>query len=130
MTSNEVIAIVVCLVIGYWAVSKSMSNGKPRTRQTQEPKDAAKSRPEPETERQPNRESEPRSHSGPWHRVLGVDPNAPTEEIRQAYRRLISQYHPDKVASLGEELRTLAETKSKDITTAYREAMTIRDAAP
>jgi DnaJ like chaperone protein len=126
MTGNEAIVIVLCLIIGYWAVSKSMS-GKPRSRTTrQEPKGAAKPRPETETEHQPNRESEPRSQSGAWHRVLSVEPNASVEEIRQAYRQLISQYHPDKVAALGEELRTLAERKSKDITSAYREAMNIR----
>jgi DnaJ like chaperone protein len=60
--------------------------------------------------------------------VLGVDPNASVEEIRQAYRLLISQYHPDRVATLGDELKALAERKSKDITRAYREAMNVRGA--
>ena len=38
-------------------------------------------------------------------------------------RKLASQYHPDKVASLGPELRELAERKSREITQAYREVM-------
>ena len=29
------------------------------------------------------------------YQVLGVSPNATEDEIRQAYRRLAKQYHPD-----------------------------------
>ena len=58
-----------------------------------------------------------------WHEVLAVSPQASEEEIKQAYKTLISQYHPDKVASLGQELRDVAERKSKEITLAYRDAM-------
>ena len=53
------------------------------------------------------------------HTVLGVEPGATPEEIRQAYRRLAAQYHPDKVAHLGEELRALAEQRFKEIQQAY-----------
>jgi len=52
----------------------------------------------------------------------------PSEEIRRAYRVLMSQYHPDKVAALGDELKEVAERKSKEITLAYREAMQARGA--
>jgi DnaJ-domain-containing protein 1 len=31
----------------------------------------------------------------------------------------MTEYHPDKVASLGPELRALAEKKSKEINAAY-----------
>jgi DnaJ-domain-containing protein 1 len=40
----------------------------------------------------------------------------------------MSQYHPDKVASLGRELRELAESKSKEISVAYQEALVARGA--
>ena len=53
------------------------------------------------------------------HRVLGVEPGANQEEIRRAYRRLANQYHPDKVAHLGADLRHLAEQKFKAIQAAY-----------
>ncbi len=53
------------------------------------------------------------------HRVLGVEPDASQEEIRRAYRRLANQYHPDKVAHLGADLRHLAEQKFKAIQAAY-----------
>jgi DnaJ-domain-containing protein 1 len=51
--------------------------------------------------------------------VLDVSPGASQEEIRKAYRRLAAQYHPDKVAHLGEDLRALAEKKFKSIQAAY-----------
>jgi DnaJ like chaperone protein len=58
-----------------------------------------------------------------------VAATATPEEIRAAYRSLFSQYHPDKVASLGIELRVLAESKSKEIGAAYREGMRLRGIA-
>ncbi len=51
--------------------------------------------------------------------ILEVGPDADQTEIRQAYRRLAAQYHPDKVAHLGEDLRRLAEKKFKAIQAAY-----------
>lgn len=53
------------------------------------------------------------------HRTLGVGPEADQNEIRQAYRHLAAQYHPDKVAHLGVDLRHLAEQKFKAIQAAY-----------
>jgi len=51
--------------------------------------------------------------------VLGLSRGASPEEIRRAYYALIAQYHPDKVAQLGPELRDLASEKSKEINRAY-----------
>ncbi|MCD4547541.1 J domain-containing protein [Burkholderia pseudomallei] len=58
--------------------------------------------------------------------MLEVHEDASTNEIKVAYRRLMAQYHPDKVSSLGRELRELAEAKSKAVTQAYRRAMQLR----
>jgi hypothetical protein len=58
-----------------------------------------------------------------WSSLLELPPDAGVDEIRAAYRRLVGQYHPDKVASLGRELQELAEAKSKDIQLAYQAAL-------
>jgi DnaJ-class molecular chaperone len=52
--------------------------------------------------------------------VLGVGRNATSEQIKQAYRQLANQYHPDKVIHLGEEFRELAEKRFKEIQEAYQ----------
>lgn len=65
----------------------------------------------------------PEERKVPWHEVLGVAPNASRDEINLAYKRLMSQYHPDRVATAGPELRELAERKSKEINVAYDESL-------
>lgn len=55
------------------------------------------------------------------HEILGISPDADQKEIREAYRRLASQYHPDKVAHLGEEFHIMAEKRFKEIQSAYDE---------
>lgn len=57
-------------------------------------------------------------HKSP-HEVLNVPPTADEAQIRAAYRRLASQYHPDKVAHLGKEFQDLAENRFKEIQQAY-----------
>jgi DnaJ like chaperone protein len=53
--------------------------------------------------------------------ALGVSPDATPAEIKRAYRKLISQNHPDKLAARGlpESMRAVAEERSREINTAY-----------
>ena len=53
------------------------------------------------------------------HEVLGISPGADQKEIQAAYRKLANQYHPDKVAHLGEEFHAMAEKRFKEIQQAY-----------
>ncbi|MCJ8354781.1 J domain-containing protein [Novacetimonas hansenii] len=57
----------------------------------------------------------------PWNIVLDVKENATNDEIKAAYKRKIVSYHPDKLSSLGDEYRALAEEDSKEINKAYQE---------
>lgn len=59
-------------------------------------------------------------HTNDTHyKILGIDKNASTEEIKKAYRKLAIEFHPDKVAYLGENIRKDAELKFKKINEAY-----------
>lgn len=49
------------------------------------------------------------------YKVLGVPPTATDDEVRQAYRKLALQHHPDRVATLGEDIRKAAEKKFQEI---------------
>ena len=53
--------------------------------------------------------------------ALGITPEASPDEIKRAYRKLISQNHPDKLAARGlpESMRAVAEERSREINAAY-----------
>jgi DnaJ like chaperone protein len=57
--------------------------------------------------------------AGEHYATLGLEKGASKEEIKKAYRKLSMQYHPDKVAHLGDEFRAIAEGKMKEINAAY-----------
>lgn len=49
------------------------------------------------------------------YKVLGVPPTATDDEVRSAYRKLALRHHPDRVATLGEDIRSAAEKKFQEI---------------
>lgn len=49
------------------------------------------------------------------YKVLGISPNATNDEVKTAYRKMALQHHPDRVATLGEDIRLAAEKKFKEI---------------
>lgn len=49
------------------------------------------------------------------YKVLEIEPTATDEEVRAAYRRMAVKHHPDKVASLGEDIRKAANEKFQKI---------------
>jgi DnaJ like chaperone protein len=53
--------------------------------------------------------------------LLNVKPDATDQEVKRAYRRLISQHHPDKLVSKGlpQEMMKMAAQKTDEIKKAY-----------
>ena len=49
------------------------------------------------------------------YKVLGILPSATDEEVKTAYRKMALKHHPDRVASLGEDVRKAAEKKFQKI---------------
>lgn len=58
---------------------------------------------------------------GDAYAVLGVERSASDTQIKRAYRKLMSEHHPDKIAAKGlpESMREMAERKTREITHAY-----------
>jgi DnaJ like chaperone protein len=52
------------------------------------------------------------------YKVLEVSPDATDQEVRAAYRKLALKHHPDRVATLGEDVRKAAEEKFQQINNA------------
>jgi len=58
-----------------------------------------------------------------WIRILGVSATATIEEVKQAYKTLIKQNHPDRVQDMSQAFKRLAEIETKKINAAYRQAL-------
>lgn len=49
------------------------------------------------------------------YKVLGIAPTATDDEVKAAYRKMALKHHPDRVATLGEDVRKAAEKKFQEI---------------
>lgn len=52
------------------------------------------------------------------YKVLGIAPDASDDEVKAAYRSMALKHHPDRVATLGEDVRKAAEQKFQEINAA------------
>lgn len=61
--------------------------------------------------------------------ALGVTASTPPADIKRAYRKLISENHPDKLAGRGlpESMRPVAEERSRELNSAYDMIKAARD---
>jgi DnaJ like chaperone protein len=68
---------------------------------------------------QSSRETPRRPGDKDPYAVLGLASDANEREIKRAYRKLISQHHPDKLGDVPEELKRRAEERAREINAAY-----------
>ena len=68
-------------------------------------------------------EANENSASDTWFAVLGLTSAATIEDVREAYKTLIKQNHPDRVHGMAPVFRALAEAETKRINAAYRQAL-------
>ncbi|MGF6494125.1 DnaJ-domain-containing protein 1 [Luteibacter sp. 621] len=102
MSLTDIVVIALALFIGYKFTAAMMVDSKERATEPRVP---------------------PASLKRPWFEVLNVAPDATREQIVDAYRRLIREHHPDRVANMGKEFRDLAERRASEINVAYAEAL-------
>jgi DnaJ-domain-containing protein 1 len=69
----------------------------------------------------------PKMNAGLAYSILDIPQNATIEQIKAAYRVKLKEYHPDKVAHLGEELKQLATKKTLQINAAYDFIKNLKD---
>lgn len=58
--------------------------------------------------------------TGYAYKILEVETTATDEEIKKAYRRMAMKYHPDKLATMGEEFQKAAQEKFRKVNEAYQ----------
>lgn len=59
------------------------------------------------------------THGPDPYTVLGVQRSADERTVKRAYRKLISEHHPDRLGDLPEAMRKQAEARASEINAAY-----------
>jgi len=116
MTSIEVLVVIILGLVGYWVTSALIRFFKKESDWT---KNQSKENPKQE-------QSQKQSTDKSWYEILDVNPSSSIDEIKLAYKKKISMYHPDKVSSMGPEFNEIAQKKSKEINSAYDEAVRLK----
>ena len=70
------------------------------------------------SERARDRGSERANELSQAYKVLGISPSASNDEVKKAYRQMALKHHPDRVATLGEDVKQAAEKKFQEINNA------------
>ena len=61
------------------------------------------------------------------YKILEVEPSASDEEVKKAYRKMATKYHPDKVSHLGEDFQKAANQKFQKVNEAYEKIKSERN---
>jgi len=122
MTSNEVWVVIVLGLVGYWVTSaliKFFKKESDWTANQQSNQNSYQKQDEP-------KQKQESSTNKAWFEILEVHPSASLADIKTAYKKKISMYHPDKVSSMGPEFNEIAQKKSQEINIAYDEAVRLK----
>ncbi|MBU3600104.1 DnaJ domain-containing protein [Polynucleobacter sp. 30F-ANTBAC] len=122
MTSNEVWVVIVLGLVGYWGTSALIKFFKKESEWTTNQQSKQNSYQKQDEPKQKQESSTNKS----WFEILEVHPSASLADIKTAYKKKISMYHPDKVSSMGPEFNEIAQKKSKEINAAYDEAIRLK----
>jgi len=143
MTRGDLVVMIACGVAGFWAVnawlglrsnhgargerdatderSRRPAGASPRDGATAD-HDAAAGTTRPRSDDALGDPEAPATLTN-WYRILGVREDADRDTIVAAWRRKVGEYHPDKVARLGPEIRALAERRTQQVNAAYELGM-------
>jgi DnaJ like chaperone protein len=69
---------------------------------------------------------QPRANLTAAYQILEIQASASDDELKKAYRKMAKKHHPDRVASLGEDLKRNAKEKFQKIQEAYEQIKTSR----
>ena len=61
------------------------------------------------------------------YKALGISPDATDDEVRKAYRRMALKHHPDRVATLGDDVKESAKRKFQEINEAKEKIFKARN---
>jgi DnaJ-domain-containing protein 1 len=118
----EFAVVVGCGLIGFMIINAVIDHRRAKTQRQESDRNESRSshrqgaaREESQNDPGAQRQNAPRL----WWEVLNVDRDATADQIKGAFRREISKYHPDRVEGLGVELRELADRRSKEVNRAY-----------
>lgn len=110
----KITVLVITALVGFWVVGAIIEHLQKKTSESASSAGSGsgpKPAPQPEAQR-----VDPIDEAC---RVLQLTRPFTPDQLRAAYRQRMSQYHPDKVSSLGPEFQELAECKSKEINRAF-----------
>ena len=102
MEGFELIAVIVFFLIGYWIVDYFWPKKKAEPAPATAAPDAAA-----------------------WHEVLGVNPQATVDQIREAYLQKSAEHHPDRAFDKGPEAREAALRMTRRLNDAFEQAMRV-----